>query len=79
MNSKGNIIEDATIIFRNGDTELFDAILISEKGVYVGSMKSLNLEKNSSNEFEEYRFIPRDQIDKIMVCKNLKNPLDIDF
>ena len=54
-------------------------ILISEKGVYVGSMKSLNLEKNSSNEFEEYRFIPRDQIDKIMVCKNLKNPLDIDF
>jgi hypothetical protein len=58
-----NIIENATIIYKNGLKKIFDAISISKKGIYIGRIRLNHL---SLNEFVNYSFIPRNQIKKIM-------------
>ena len=70
-----NVLENATIIQKSGDKLHFDAIVITEKGIYTGWIKSVN----NTQKFEDYHFIPRDQIDKILICNTQGKLEDIDF
>jgi len=56
-----NIIENATIVYKNGLKKICEAISITERGVYTGYIKPKNDE-----EFVNHSFIPKDQIQNIM-------------
>ena len=56
------VIENATIIYKNGLKKIYDAISITDKGVYTGEIK--NKDKNNM-EFVNHSYIPIDQIKKI--------------
>ena len=71
-----DIIENVTIIYKNGYKEVCDAISISEKGVYTGQIKKTN---KNSEEFINHSFIPKDQIRKIMFFNVDHELKDIDF
>jgi hypothetical protein len=70
-----NIIENATIIYKNGLKKIFDAISISDKGVFTGYIKS----NSEIEKFVCYSYIPKDQIEKIMVLNENNQSNDIDF
>jgi hypothetical protein len=59
-----DIIENATIEYKNGVKKIFEAVTITEKGVYVGAIRSNNEEKK----FVYNSFIPLDQIKNIITC-----------
>jgi len=69
------IYKQATISKKNGVKQIFDAILITEKGVYTGL---LNINKESKEEFKENSFIPHDQVESIKIL-NDSETLDIDI
>jgi hypothetical protein len=56
------IIENATIIYKNGLRRIFNAISIQNKGVYIGFIKN----NNYRTHFINHSFIPIDQIKKIV-------------
>jgi len=60
-----DIIENATVSFKTGGKQLFDAIKIVKNGIYIGQFHT---ENDSTIRFEEHSFIPHDQIEKITVC-----------
>jgi len=68
-----NLIENATIIYKNGNKKIFEAISISKKGVYTGFIKNSDENKHV---FVNNSFIPLDQIENIFVC-NKKGKLDL--
>jgi hypothetical protein len=71
-----NIIENATILHKNGLKQIYDAIYITKKGIYTGCI----ITKNEDREvFEDHGFIPRDQIEKITVCNEQGKVKDIDL
>ena len=70
------ILENATIIFKNGDKEFCNAISIGDKGVYTGKVKSIN---ENSDRFINFGFIPKDQIQKIIISNDDGKSKDIDF
>ena len=70
------LVENATIIYKNGLKKICEAISISEKGVYTGEIKSLDDNRES---FIHHSFIPKDQIQKIMVVTEKGKVQDIDF
>lgn len=59
-----DIIENATIEYKNGLKKIFEAVNITEKGVYVGAIRS----NNEDEKFVYNSFIPSDQIRNIFVC-----------
>ena len=61
-----NLIENATIVYKNGFRKICEVISITDKGVYTGFMKSLGLK----DVFVNNSFIPVDQIRKIIVFNN---------
>jgi hypothetical protein len=63
-----NIIENATIIHKNGLKKIYDAISITEVGVYTGKIKINN---ENRDEFVNYGFIPIDQIQKILFLNEI--------
>jgi hypothetical protein len=69
-----NIIENATILYTNGVKQLYDAVLITEKGIYIGRLRS---KKGMHKDFEDHSFIPRDQIQKITVSNDKGKLRDI--
>ena len=71
-----DIIENVTIIYKNGYKEVCDAILISENGVYTGQIKKTN---ENSKKFINHSYIPKDQIQKIMFFNVDGKLKDIDF
>ena len=71
-----DIIENATIIHKNGLKKIYDAIQITNKGVYTGSIITKNQEVEV---FEDYGFIPRDQIQKITIFDEHGKSKDIDI
>ena len=79
-NKKGgnlkDIIENATITQKNGEKQIYDAIQITKKGIYTGRIILITEERE---EFEDYGFIPRDQIQKITVCNKHGKSRDIDL
>ena len=69
-----DIIENVTIISKNGLREICDAISITKKGIYTGEIKTIN---KDSEKFVNHSFIPKDQIQKIMFLNEKSR--DIDF
>lgn len=59
-----DIIENVTIIFENGVKGIYEAIAITKNGVLTGHIEDV---KNKGKEFVTYSFIPRDQIQKLIV------------
>ena len=57
-----DIIENATIVYKNGLKKNCEAISISEKGVYTGHKKL----KNNRIDFIDSGFIPLKYIDEIL-------------
>ena len=70
------LIENATIIYKNGIKELCDAISITEKGVYTGHVNSIAV---NEEEFINHSFIPKDQIRKIIIFNEKGESKAIDF
>ena len=60
-----DLIENATIIYKNGTKKIFEVISITEKGVYTGFIKNINENKDV---FVNNSFIPLDQIKNIIIC-----------
>ncbi len=71
-----NIIENATIIYKNGLKKICEAISITEKGVYAGYIKPKN---KKDEEFVNHSFIPKDQIQKIMFFNENGKSKDIEI
>ncbi|KYK20044.1 hypothetical protein AYK24_10370 [Thermoplasmatales archaeon SG8-52-4] len=71
-----NIFQNATIILRNGDRQFFDAIFITDKGIYIGV---INKDYGGKKKFEEHSFIPNDQIEKISFFNEEGKLQDIDY
>jgi hypothetical protein len=70
------IIENATILQKNGVKQIYDAIHITKKGIYTGRAITTAEE---GEVFEDHGFIPRDQIEKITVCTKQGKSKDIDL
>ncbi len=71
-----NIIENATIFYKNGMKHIYDAIDITKIGVYTGHIITKH---GQENVFEEHGFIPFDQIEKIIIFDEQGKAQDIDF
>ena len=71
-----NVIENATVIHKNGLRQIYDAIQITKKGIYIGR---IILKMEEREEFEDHGFIPRGQIQKITVCNKYGQLRDIDL
>ena len=69
------IIENATIIHKNGLRKIFNAISIQNKGIYIGFIKN----NNGRPVFVNHSFIPNDRIKKIVFLNNKGNLENIFF
>jgi hypothetical protein len=69
------IMENATIIYKNGLREIFDAISIANKGVYTGQIRQNNKEIG----FINHSYVPNDQIEKILVFNANGESKNINF
>jgi len=70
------LIENATIIYKNGLKKIYEVISITEKGVYIGEIKSINDNRES---FIHHGFIPKNQIQQIMVVTEKGKVRDIEL
>ena len=68
--------ENATIIYTNGLKKICEVISITEKGVYTGEIKSIDENREG---FIHHSYIPKNQIQKIMVVTEKGKVRDIDF
>ena len=71
-----NIVENATILQKNGVKQIYDAIHITKKGIYTGRVITTSKKREV---FEDHGFIPCDQIEKITVYNDHGKLKDIDF
>jgi hypothetical protein len=71
-----DIIENATIFYKNGSKEIYNAISIMDKGVYTGEIRQINPMEDG---FVHQKFIPMDQIEKIIFLNKNGKTIDIDF
>ena len=71
-----NIIKNVKILHKNGLKQIFDAIKITNQGIYTGQILS---EDEHGEVFEDFGFIPRDQIQKIIVFDEEGKCKDINF
>ena len=53
------IIENVTVIFKNGKREYYDAISIGENGIFTGDIKFIN-----------HGFLPKNKIHKLIFLDN---------
>jgi hypothetical protein len=68
-------LENATIIFKNGVREFCDFVSIRDKGVFIGRVKS-----NEGNKtFNVHRFVPKDQIKRIIISDRNCKPKDVNL
>lgn len=70
------IVENVTILHKNGAKQFYDAIHITKKGIYTGRIIITNEE---GEVFEDHGFIPRDQIQRIMIYGEQGKLKDIDY
>jgi len=71
-----DMIENATITYKNGLKKIYEAISITKKGVYTGYIKPKN---KKGEEFVNHSFIPRDQIKKITIFNEHGKSKNIDL
>ena len=76
LTNKKNILENAIVTYVNGEKEIFDAIMITDKGVYTGFIR---LNKDHCEEFIDDGLISKENIQKIIVLDKKGISKDIDF
>jgi hypothetical protein len=70
-----DLIENATIVYKNGNKRIFEVISITEKGVYTGFIKS----SEDKDVFVNNSFIPVNQIRKITILGSNGKIMKINF
>ena len=70
-----DLIENVTIVYKNGFRRLCEVISITENGVYTGFIKS----SSKKDVFVNNSFIPNDQIRKIIILKRDGKIKNINF
>jgi hypothetical protein len=73
---KNNIYRNVIITLNSGEKEIFDAITITDKGIYTGIIKK---KKNQDEEFIDDGLISKENIKKIIVFGEDGNSQNIDF
>ncbi len=73
---KDNIYKNAIVTYNNGEKEIFDAIVITDKGIYTGLIR---LNKNYQEEFIDDGLISKENIQKIIVLDKEGISKDIYF
>ena len=68
--------QNVTIVQKNGLKQLFDAIVITKKGIYTGV---INIKDDRTEKFEEHGFIPKGQLEKITILNKEGRQKDVDF
>jgi hypothetical protein len=71
-----NIIENGEILFKNGVKKCYDIIRLTKTGVFIGYKETLDKNKEK---IVDKGFIPKDQIQKILVNDDLTRLSEIDF
>jgi hypothetical protein len=71
-----NIFENTTIIYKNGIKKRYNAISLTNQGIYIGEIQ---LKEGKNEFFANHTFIPYDQIEKIKFYDENGNYKDIDF
>ena len=54
------IIENATIIYKNGKKEFYNAISVKENGIFIGDIKFINHGYIPNNKIQKLIFLNRD-------------------
>lgn len=70
------IIENATIVYKNGLRKIVDALSITQNGIYIGR---IDPKKEKNEKFVNHSFIPKNQIQKIQFFDSTNKLQDIDF
>jgi adenine deaminase len=70
------IIENGTIVFKNGSKKSYDVLSLTKTGVFTGHIKEST---NYNKKFIDQGFIPKDQIQKILVLNKHSRWTEIDF
>jgi hypothetical protein len=70
------VYKNAIITYDNGEKEIFDAIVITGKGIYTGFVR---LNNNLKEEFIDDGLISKDNIQKIIVIDKEGISQDINF
>ena len=70
------IIENGTILFKNGLKKNYNVISLTKTGVYTGYK---DLSKTNKEKYIDQGFIPKDQIQKILVLDKHSRLKEIDF
>jgi hypothetical protein len=73
---KNNLYRNVIITFNSGEKEIFDAITITDKGIYTGIIKK---KKDQDEEFIDDGLISKENIEKIIVFGEDGNSQNIDF
>jgi hypothetical protein len=71
-----NIYKNAIVTYINGEKEIFEAIVITDKGIYTGFIR---LNKDYQEEFIDDGLISKENIQKIIVLDKEGISKDIDF
>ncbi len=74
--SNKKIFKNAIITYINGEKKIFDAIAVTEKGIYTGIIR---VNKDDSEEFIDDGLISKEEIKKIVVLNNDDNSKKIDL
>jgi hypothetical protein len=62
------LLKNASVIYTDGNTEVFEAIQVMDRGVVIGRFYK---EDNGAEEFMSFGFIPRSSIKQIINTSNL--------
>jgi hypothetical protein len=65
--SSKKIFKNAIITYINGEKKIFDAIAVTDKGIYTGIIK---VDKDNCEEFIDDGLISKEEIKKIIILDN---------
>ena len=75
INNK-KIFKNAIITYINGEKKIFDAIAVTNKGIYTGIIK---VNKDNCEKFIDDGLISKEEIKKIVILNNDNNSQKIDL
>ena len=70
------IFKNAIITYINGEKKIFDAIAVTDKGIYTGIIK---VNKDNCEEFIDDGLISKEEIKKIIILDNSGGSQKIDL
>ena len=74
--SSKKIFKNAIITYVNGEKKIFDAIAVTDKGIYTGIIR---VNEDNSEEFIDDGLISKEEIKKIIILDNSGDSQKIDL